>query len=695
MDPWMQSLRADSSRTRRDGNVTLNNPRPSSKLLPLPTGTKRSLVAPASAVRPRTTVASNGNLNGKFGRTSSSKLPPPVTKGPDVAPAAVRPHTMLASNQNPNGKFKVSDGIFVFVTKHLVEENAGAGKLAPDSLGTKIPVVEKCPNLCCAESLSRPNEFVQSRAEAISECRMMYPVDASEAAHIMDQISPVESLYTSCEMVLARLKSMLAARQPQQVLAVSGSLNPCTHACCQPSFYPPPRASPEWPRLRRITQQLQLRCQEMSQYLSAKRYLLAPVRRLPPELLQEVFLFTVISNTYALTASSPPRRSRNAASLRKALDAIRLAHVCSYWRAVALNAAQLWALILLRLSDRSGIAQLHFHIKHAKLAPLTIICHEWAGWKVLRDLARQSHHWRNITLRIKSYFQELDVVRSRVTLLRSLCIKTCELDAGRTINIFQDAPSLRHVSLTVSRNDFWPFSFILPWHQVTSLTLDCIPFPAFSRCLQECPRLLYFNVQISWRQAVETVWHITHPCLRKLVMHGSRCQSAIFVHSFPHLLSLRIEMEGKLHPGFFAFLAQCSHLEMFLVHSWHFTREDWGLRSQLSVELLVATPSLRILRFRNWQEDWYTTIVTSRFWTTAPFAPLLDDSFTPVAPQLLPKLHVEDCTVLGDVKLLALIQARMEHDPSFDPYGIDKARLEIQNVPFDPEAELDYLDHLL
>lgn len=541
---------------------------------------------------------------------------------------------------------------------------------------------------------------------------MMYPVDASEAAHIMDQISPVESLYTSCEMVLARLKSMLAARQPQQALAVSGepltvlcalpslsssagSSNPCTHACCQPSFYPPPRASPEWLRLRRITQQLQLRCQEMSQYLSAKRYLLAPVRRLPPELLQEVFLFTVISNTYALAASSPPRRSRNAASLRKALDAIRLAHVCSYWRAVALNTAQIWALILLRLSDRSGIAQLHFHIKHAKLAPLTIICHEWAGWKVLRDLAHQSHHWRNITLRIESYFQELDVVRSRVPLLRSLCIKAYELDAGRAINIFQDAPSLRHVSLTVSRNDFWPFSFILPWHQVTSLTLNPIPFPAFSRCLQECPRLLYFNVQISWRQAAETVRHISHPCLRKLVMHGSSCQSAIVVHSFPHLLSLRIEMEGKLHPGFFAFLAQCSHLEMLLVHNWHFTPGDLDLRLQLSVELLVVIPSLRILRFRNWQEGWYTTIVTSRFWTTAPFAPLLDDPFTPVAPQLLPKLRVEGYTVLGDVELLALIQARMEHDPSFDPYGIDKARLEIQNVPFDPEAELDYLDHLL
>jgi hypothetical protein len=52
---------------------------------------------------------------------------------------------MLASNQNPNGKLKVFDGIFVFVIKHLVEENAGAGTLAPESLGTKIPGMYK-PN---------------------------------------------------------------------------------------------------------------------------------------------------------------------------------------------------------------------------------------------------------------------------------------------------------------------------------------------------------------------------------------------------------------------------------------------------------------------------------------------------------------------------------------------------------------------
>jgi len=41
-----------------------------------------------------------------------------------------------------------------------------------------------------------------------------------------------------------------------------------------------------------------------------------------------------------------------------------------------------------------------------------------------------------------------------------------------------------------------------------------------------------------------------------------------------------------------------------------------------------------------------------------------------------------------------LIKARMERDPSFDPYGIEKARMEIQNAPFDPEAELDYLNYL-
>ncbi|KAJ7248552.1 hypothetical protein B0H12DRAFT_715359 [Mycena haematopus] len=403
---------------------------------------------------------------------------------------------------------------------------------------------------------------------------MKYCVHSSEAARIMNEIPPTQALYTSCKKELSRLKCMLAARPPPSYKApvVFGKSKPCINACCSLGFYPPPDASP---RLRYVVLQLQLVSQELSQYLGAKRSLAAPIRRLPPELLQDVFLFAVISDTYALAASS---NFQKAVTLRKAVGAIRLAHVCSYWRAIALDTGQLWATILLRLSDSSGITQLNFHTAHAKSTPLTIFCHQWAGPRVLTKLACRSRRWRSLTLRVDSHFKEFNVIHQRIPLLRSLCLNTYELNARFTTNVFRVAPSLRRVTLTADSGfPFEPFTLILPWSQLTFLTLEPLPFALFSQFVRACPQLLYFNVRIDWQTYGEPLEVArtteTHSSLRKLVLHGAQCQEVVISHSFPHLLSLSIEIHS-LHPHFFGFLARSSRLEMLSLLGWNFDSRD-------------------------------------------------------------------------------------------------------------------------
>ncbi|KAF7343478.1 hypothetical protein MVEN_01780700 [Mycena venus] len=560
--------------------------------------------------------------------------------------------------------------------------------LSPKSRPTKHLVVNKCPNLCCDERLGQPETFAQSRSETILELRTRYYMDGADVTRIMDELSPAHALYMSYVQHLSKLRCMLAAWPPSQPPAVSaGNFNPCTHACCSSSLYPPPRASPEWLRLRRVIQQLQIRCRDISQYLDEMRYISAAIRRLPPELLQEVFTFAVISDVYALS-----KHTR-----RKSVGAIRLAHVCSYWRAVVLNTGELWATILVRLS-RSGIAQLNFHISHAKSAPLTILCYEWAPPWLLKKLARISHCWRNITLYVHSNFDELDIAHCKIPFLKSLSIDMMRHDeAAPTIDVFRDAPSLRRVALAAGTGFLWPFSFTLPWTQLTSLTLDDIALSVFSECVRRCPRLLYLNVRIGW-SSTEVVRQTpeSHSSLRKLIVHGSQCQEAVIAHSFPHLLSLTIDMY-KLHPDFFAFLARSSHLEMLSAGGWKLANKAdlVALRSRLPIELLLATPSLRILQFRNWDRDWRAAMVTPRF-NTPLVVPILNDLFIPVEPRTprLAELDVEGCIAFDERELLELIKARMESDPEFDPYGIEKARLEVLNVPFDPEAELQYLNYL-
>ncbi|KAF8208289.1 hypothetical protein K438DRAFT_321155 [Mycena galopus ATCC 62051] len=539
MDRWIQSLRAPSPtriRTGREKDAALNTRR-SAFAASLPP-TENLAIGPT---KPRLASALDTNSGSKARRSAS-------------VPSATRGRTLVS-------------------TQPRLDSAVNTNAAYPPN---------KCPNLCCDDILEQPATFaqscskavveseqtatvVQSWSEAVEESRLRYRVDSSETALIMDQISRAEALHTAYENELTRLKCIVSGRPPPPTLAVLRNSTSCAHACCSPKSYPPSHASSEWSRLRRIMRQLQLRYQEILQYLKAKRRLLAPIRRLPPELLEEVFLFaqSEIFKLYPSSAASD-RDYYNFTSLPKVVGAIRFAHVCSHWRAVALNSGRLWATILLRLTGISGIKELDFKTSHAKSTPLTIICHTRPAPQILAKLALQCHRWRNLTDHVgfdwgKFDLKEFDAIYQRIPLLRSLFLR---YSSWRDITVFRDAPSLRRVVLTNIKWPSKPFSFIWPWTHLTFLTLAPLAFPLFSECLRQCPRLLYFKVEISSREPAEPPQVTeTHGSLRKLVVHGAHCEAVILPHDFPHLVSLSIEMDA-LHSRFFAFLARSSCLQM-------------------------------------------------------------------------------------------------------------------------------------
>ncbi|KAJ6588516.1 hypothetical protein B0H19DRAFT_1057684 [Mycena capillaripes] len=517
----------------------------------------------------------------------------------------------------------------------------------------------------------------------MTKLRMNYPVNPEEVTRIKDQISRAEARCASYEKEIPRLKRILAACPPPNhkvpvASACKNASKPCIHACCDPSLRPP-RASTEMLRLRRIIRHLQLKSREISQYLSAKRCLVSPIRRLPPELLEIVFSFAIIPdqcNTSSIAATET------------AVGAVRLAHVCSYWRTIALSTRRLWSTILLRQPQSNpqfSIDQLDLYSSHAKSTPLTIRCYKWPAKRLLTSLIQISHRWHDINLTIPNHvFEDLDVVRQKIPLLKSLCIHNAQWrDGAQTNNAFQDAPQLRRVILTVTSGHIWPFSFILPYEQITSLTLNPISLSVFSECIRNCPKLLYFNAMIYPRpgEVVQQMAKLRSP-LHKLVLQGTGCQEVIVAHRFPRLLSLSIQLTA-LHPDFCAFLARSSRLEMLSLST------SGTLTTENLVALFLATPSLRVLHFR----DSHTAMVTPRFHAPVVVPPP-DDPFAPVELQSLAELNVEGYAAFDEVALLAWIQWRAGHVPSFDPHGIERARLQIENLDIDPEAELDYLDYL-
>jgi hypothetical protein len=366
-----------------------------------------------------------------------------------------------------------------------------------------------------------------------------------------------------------------------------------------------------------------------------------------------------------------------------AVSAVRLAHVCRRWRAIALDTSKLWATILLTGSPARDTAHLNFYASHAESRLLSIHwqCSRWLpSFTLLSKLMSISQRWRDVTLYVGNQsLEKLDDVRPNIPALNSLSLHiTTARDGADTNAAFQQAPSLGRVCLGASGGAYvWPFSFVLPWEQITYLTLNRISLSVFPECIRNCPHLLYFNAEIHPlpNEMVQPIAHLQSP-LRKLVLRGPRCAKILISYTFPNLLSFSLELH-RCRPYLFAFLARSSHLEMLALSSPSPVPTDDLLA------LMLAAPSLRIVHFRSER----TALVTPKFHTRL-LAPAPDDLLLPVEPQSLAELGVEECIAFNDAALLVLIKERC---PSLDPRGIEKERLEIAGVPHNPEAELDYL----
>ncbi|KAJ7628646.1 hypothetical protein FB45DRAFT_918853 [Roridomyces roridus] len=544
----------------------------------------------------------------------------------------------------------------------------------------------ECTNLCCT-CLSGKGFPFQSYRKTVGA---NYPPQPFET--LQNQISRAQDDAEAYKREIIRLQRIVGACiEPQyrmctsgkeftskiRLLTVSPATKPasgaCTHPCCHAGAVVV-RASNEMLRLRRIIQILGHRRHQLTTYLHAKRSVASPIRHLPPELLLTIFSFATPEKTDHACLSFTVRR---------------MSQVCRRWRTIVLGASQLWSTVLLTLVKASHVAHLKLYASNAQTLPLTIRCPEFSK-KLRVKLTDLSCRWRDITLESigTSQLDELNAVRGKIPFLKSLHIRVLSPREGwQTNDAFEHAPSLRRVVFTIREEYIWPFSFILPWTQITSLTLYPITLSVFSECIRNCPQLLFLDVNIRprWTEAVPETEHLTSP-LRKLVLRGSRCQEAIVGLTFPHLVSLIIPMDGKPHPEFLPFLARSTHLEMVAVSSWG------KATTEHLISILLATPSLRMLHFKDWQ----TVLVTPRL--TDPPAAWLPNSNSQEEEGCVPKkleslaeLKADACVSYPDEFLWGFLRRDTEAHPSFDPHGIDTARLEVPGFPFDPEAELDYL----
>ncbi|KAJ7726409.1 hypothetical protein B0H16DRAFT_1780568, partial [Mycena metata] len=265
-------------------------------------------------------------------------------------------------------------------------------------------------------------------------------------------------------------------------------------------------------------------------------HLLAPIRRLPTELLRAIFLFTV-----------PPRHELLPATYNGFGTRVSpwiLTRVCSRWRNIALSFPALWQTIVLPQtyfeddstddSDADGTTQIYEYpyplpmlqtqLVRSGKAPLHIIIQEDSqtigeilpalvrSSEILVDLVTSCSRWETLEFP-NEWWQFFSLFSGKVPLLRKLQI--IFTDGPPFTGPEFNAPSLRDVSLR-------PYGVTppLPWAQITRLELEgswdeiLTVLPPMANLL-EC----YLYVEDSSPPSADKCAIV--PALRKLYLRGT------------------------------------------------------------------------------------------------------------------------------------------------------------------------------
>ncbi|KAK7439799.1 hypothetical protein VKT23_017374 [Stygiomarasmius scandens] len=312
------------------------------------------------------------------------------------------------------------------------------------------------------------------------------------------------------------------------------------------------------------------------------RSLVAPIRRLPPELLSRIFVLycSKQGNRFSLREGKSSPASNSIAALERPTFVLNM--VCHGWREVALSVPRIWSNFNLVLDTYSWAPRedtgyvctkiqnaLQTYLELSRNAPLTISfsCLRPSGFdvasqqEIMKQLIQHSDRWQFLTLSL-DYPQETEYPQDKCfegcwsSLVRLPSLKSFELTAGKVSELKLDnlfrvlahASNLDSFHLVASDISVSSSSTDnLPWNRMTSLcvgrVLRIANLPMLKMCINLTALTLQF-IQIRGSDSNDSnVSLITLPCLQSLTI---KLQIGTIHVPFvvPSLTSLTLEEMG-------------------------------------------------------------------------------------------------------------------------------------------------------
>ncbi|KAJ7026858.1 hypothetical protein C8F04DRAFT_1123940 [Mycena alexandri] len=195
----------------------------------------------------------------------------------------------------------------------------------------------------------------------------------------------------------------------------------------------------------------------------------SPVRRLPSELLVEIFDMCAPPNASKTLASDTVADEEDRLNARYLL---RLSQVCAFWRGLAMETPRLWSEVVIDMTlwcDAKTPARftssLRSHLSRGGNSPLRLFADLSTPQQAVVDLlVEHSRRWRNVSLWFDFQFRNLAGAKGNLPSLKALHIENTgdQSDLGEVIDIFEVAPRLTRVTLCGPL----PSLPIIPWQQL-------------------------------------------------------------------------------------------------------------------------------------------------------------------------------------------------------------------------------------
>ncbi|KAF9479215.1 hypothetical protein BDN70DRAFT_834814 [Pholiota conissans] len=303
-------------------------------------------------------------------------------------------------------------------------------------------------------------------------------------------------------------------------------------------------------RLRGALSELEEYRSSLHTILKHQQAPLSPIRRLPPEILGEIFLFA----SSGCTIQWPPSPRRLLASAGQDDMPWLLCQICSYWRTAAISFPKLWHSVHLNLQYPSRVAEaqsfLGLCLERSKNELLTLSIEGnglTAMLPILEMLLVHSERWEDVSLSSDFFFdfrENFALAKNRVPNLRRLCIETTleDLPPSRPLEAFEDAPNLRELSMTHIIHPLQ--NFRVPWSQITHFISKGNTFREgeFTQIMRHMTNLISFSTEGERILEVASSQPVLLPHLEKLTIinKGSYISKTFQFITAPNLQELVI-----------------------------------------------------------------------------------------------------------------------------------------------------------